>query len=1627
MKYILALLLTTLVALGQTNTPRTTGVFLNTTNGAVLLVVTNQDSWRAALGYLTTNNADARYMPYGAGNDIGDVWTWNGSIWTPAASQGGGTNTSTGGVYSITFISPLIGGTITSNGNVSISQVSSNVNGYLGSNDFNTLMIKEPAIGEGASNQFWFNGKAWKVVDWSNIVSKPLVFTPDTHSHTGYLTNETDYVYTNSAAYLITSNLYTNMLLSIAWGDHSTNGYITNWPETDPKYSTSVVSTVTMLMTNNWGTAYIHSTNKGNPHDTQITNITGLRADLDTRETNGHGHIIGSVTNLQSSLDGKVSKAGDTMSGNLMLTNNAKFGLGLTNPSSIFHAASDGATSVNIDSGSSAGRTYNAGIAMKRARGTIASPTAVESGDRLGHFIGAGHDGAQYINSASVEFYAGENYGTGNHGSYIDFQTTTNAATVRNSKMRLTGDGKLGVMTTGPTNTIDANGIIGSRSGGFSFPDGTLQATAATNFNGTGMVATNTMDARVSTLFNPAPNDKLLADDELYNAFPSVAFATNGDWLVSYYKSTRHIGMNLYGKGVLIRSSDKGQTWSGETVMVDMSASHIDCRGGSLFVSSTGKMFWWFIPVDTSTELVPWSDPAYVMSTNNGATWSSVQYVTNAPMTVKGCDGRCVQLPNGDILAPFFGSDTTSGIDYGTCVAYVMKSSDDGHTWSYLSTVMTNTGIAYQEHDLLKLKNGVLLSTTRQVDAGAIYKSFSYDDGATWSMPTFTFLGQSHPHAEEISSNLVVIATRRMTGPETWRHNLKWSVNGGTNWGLYDAFFDMGDRYNSCMYAWPALTPDGNAIMAYASATNSIEGTGACNVYLKHLGNGMNVVNFPTLMTRGVHIADGDQWIQRGYQIISGPDGKYTYYKNGLIWDMSDLNDHLEIRRTGGTAPYGAIVFQTGPDSAHISDVMSINQAASVAINAQQSPGVSLTVGGLHTNYPHVVIEGDSTKTPTLYFRNPSSNGVIQANSDIVVSQTDEGTWYDRFRFRTNGYFDAASGVQTPAGTLHLKARDNVSLTPTGAVTVGFDGAAEGFVHIKNTTNAQVTIDGDGGANATLYLRNSKSNALVQANTDIVVRQVDEGTWYDRYRMRSNGWFLPAAGYEFADGTKQSTSATNNNYLIRTETATNAHRLDGYHAQISAGTNTVQVTDTDGTLYGASFGASGWISSPQYKGNVDYSTWTVNSGDIPAHRVYRVGDGWYNILNAYNHNHPLITAGDTNFWSTAFAGTNHSHPYLPQAGTSSNSIALNGHPDTYFSTNGHTHDFPTNGVGGSGTANMIPAFTTTNTLGNSILSNSAAKVFAFGDIDMREGDYYRAGGIAAMHSGGTYLGIGSSATPLRFWSSVSPTVTISSTERTLWHSGNLGVDINATAYTAAERDQYGYINAGAYHSPSVTTATAIASMTGKAASGDGYYYDYGAPASRTFVFGTPTQGWAWVGTNDGGSAVWALMPILAGGSGNTNSSMADGSAASPGLAFSGDPDTGIYRYADNTLSIASTGTNVLDVTRAAGWSQLKLTGDGEVASVSQLRLTSGSGHVQIGTTATQVGIGTDAETEFGLVVNGDIKTQAGRYHVGSQAGVTTNLTVITGVTQWKDGNGFVTNITTTTATLNFVGGILVPE
>lgn len=102
--------------------------------------------------------------------------------------------------------------------------------------------------------------------------------------------------------------------------------------------------------------------------------------------------------------------------------------------------------------------TDGARFHMRKARGTLASPTAVVTGDTLGKLVASGYDGTNYLEMGAITIEAEGTIASARVPTRIAFSTATDAApSVLTERMRITSGGQFGFGTASPNASATAH------------------------------------------------------------------------------------------------------------------------------------------------------------------------------------------------------------------------------------------------------------------------------------------------------------------------------------------------------------------------------------------------------------------------------------------------------------------------------------------------------------------------------------------------------------------------------------------------------------------------------------------------------------------------------------------------------------------------------------------------------------------------------------------------------------------------------------------------------------------------------------------------------------------------------------------------------------------------------------------------------------------------------------------------------------------------------------------------------------------------------------------------------------------------------------------------------------------
>jgi len=140
--------------------------------------------------------------------------------------------------------------------------------------------------------------------------------------------------------------------------------------------------------------------------------------------------------------------------------NTGNVGIGTTNPDFKLTISEEGGLQpLSLNSYNSSG-TPNSVILFRAARGTAASPSAVQANDWIGGMTARGYGTSAFPSDGSVAIalQAAENFTNSALGSFITFRTTPIGSAIRSERVRINPDGFVGIGTTNPTQMLSLRG-----------------------------------------------------------------------------------------------------------------------------------------------------------------------------------------------------------------------------------------------------------------------------------------------------------------------------------------------------------------------------------------------------------------------------------------------------------------------------------------------------------------------------------------------------------------------------------------------------------------------------------------------------------------------------------------------------------------------------------------------------------------------------------------------------------------------------------------------------------------------------------------------------------------------------------------------------------------------------------------------------------------------------------------------------------------------------------------------------------------------------------------------------------------------------------------------------------------
>ena len=311
-----------------------------------------------------------------------------------------------------------------------------------------------------------------------------------------------------------------------------------------------------------------------------------------------------------------------------------------------------------------------------------------------------------------------------------------------------------------------------------------------------------------------------------YFGWPSVTRMQNGDLVVAA-SGLRNAHVCPFGRSIVCRSSDDGETWTTPTVVNDFP---LDDRDTGILALGEGRLLISWFSNDTRRASIYSTyegkgDPEFVqryqdgfrrMTDANAARWvgswvrlssdGGERWEEPVKVPVTAPHGP-IQLRDGTLL--YFGKSfltDTTGHRQGRGEILAVRSADEGRTWQQLGTVPMYGGTAegnYHEPHCVELADGKLVGLIRVQnhdgapkleDLGlvsfAVMQTESSDGGRTWTQAQPLGFHGSPPHVIRHSSGTLVCVYGYRQKPYGERAML--SRDGGQTWQYHYVLRDDG-------------------------------------------------------------------------------------------------------------------------------------------------------------------------------------------------------------------------------------------------------------------------------------------------------------------------------------------------------------------------------------------------------------------------------------------------------------------------------------------------------------------------------------------------------------------------------------------------------------------------------------------------------------------------------------------------------------------------------------------------------------------------------------------------------------------------------------------------------------------
>lgn len=231
----------------------------------------------------------------------------------------------------------------------------------------------------------------------------------------------------------------------------------------------------------------------------------------------------------------------------------------------------------------------------------------------------------------------------------------------------------------------------------------------------------------------------------------------NGELLVMAREATEHYARD--GDVIMLRSKDGGKTWGDRQViggvkdLDEREGCGIQLRDGTIVVGiyyngnyNPDGAYGNTLQRESGKQML---GTYIITSRDNGRTWTEPNHISVAGMPFVATEGPTdapIEMPDGSLVMAIIGYRLNG--DPKNVGSVLLRSSDQGKTWSYVSTIAGDPGgkmSGFMEPGIVRTKSGRLVAALRNHSPDhPIYVTHSDNDGKTWAPVRKTAL-RGHP------------------------------------------------------------------------------------------------------------------------------------------------------------------------------------------------------------------------------------------------------------------------------------------------------------------------------------------------------------------------------------------------------------------------------------------------------------------------------------------------------------------------------------------------------------------------------------------------------------------------------------------------------------------------------------------------------------------------------------------------------------------------------------------------------------------------------------------------------------------------------------------------------------------